>query len=188
MFPRQGRSETQYATREINCFTWSECWGMFSVLVTDFLIQNQNRQDSIWSSFYIFVWWFQLNDQYSEQNVCGSIRQTSALIFSTGSLRECQGSGVVAPCFAKWRTGNVRQRKRSSDTNGKEKGRDKGRLEQDVRMRGERQGDYQTLSTCTLPYGYSVSVSVCVSCPSWLMSGKQFLKWDDHGQPEIAQY
>lgn len=82
----------------------------------------------------------------------------------------------------------MRQRKRGSDTNGKEKGRDKGRLEQDVRTRGERQGDYQTLSTCTLPYGYSVSVSVCVSCPSWLMSGKQFLKRDDHGQPEIAQY
>lgn len=58
----------------------------------------------------------------------------------------------------------------------------------DVRTRGERQGDYQTLSTCTLPHGYSVSVSVCVSCQSWLMSGKQFLKWDDHGQPEIAQY
>lgn len=54
---------------------------------------------------------------------------------------------------------------RGIDSNGEEKRERGGQTEREGGKceEGERRADYQTLSTCTLPHGNCVSVSVCVS-------------------------
>lgn len=79
--------------------------------------------------------------------------------FSTGSLRECQGSGVVALHFAKWRTGNVRQGKKEAMTvMGRKKREREEQTEREVGYETSRLSNTVYLSTST-----PLQLCVCVS-------------------------